>query len=64
MSTDFIDEETNPEALSPYALVDAALSAVLADLPSPCSRRAYGVDWARFAAWLSARGTNPLEATP
>jgi site-specific recombinase XerD len=61
--TDFIDEETNPDAL-PHDPVSDALKTVLSDLPSPCSRRAYAVDWNRFSEWLAGQHIDPLAVTP
>lgn len=50
--------------MTPDEIVDAALRSVLINLPSPCSRRAYDVDWRRFAGWLSQQGIHPLAVTP
>jgi integrase/recombinase XerD len=63
--TDFIDEETNPGMQMPSdVLVADALQDVMNNLPSPCSRRAYSVDWNRWSEWLAGERVDPLDVTP
>jgi integrase/recombinase XerD len=44
--------------------VARSLAAVIAELPSPNSRRVYESVWRRYATWLSAQSVDVLDAKP
>jgi len=44
------------------ANTDALVQRMVAASTSPSTRRAYALDWARFARWCNARGVPPLTA--
>lgn len=50
--------------MKPPDPIAISLSSLLAELPSPKSKRAYTDDWDRFRAWVEGEGTPILTSRP